>query len=166
MNNMIKITTPLDNKKIAKLKLNDKIAISGDIYTGRDKALPMLVDLIKENKAPFDVNGIVIMHTGVSDAGIGPTTSNKEEIESNIGFLSKSGVKMHIGKGSLSEKTIKELGKYNSIFVITPPVSALLTNCIKNKECVAFPEEGIEAIYKLEVENIPGFVASINGKSI
>ncbi|MCC7553334.1 MAG: fumarate hydratase C-terminal domain-containing protein [Methanobacteriaceae archaeon] len=163
---MIHIKIPLNDNEISKLKLGDKIAISGEIYTGRDKALPKLVKAIKNDEKIFDIEGAAIMHTGVSDAGIGPTTSNKKEIESTMGFLSKSGVKMHIGKGSLSSETIKELNKYNSIFVITPPVTALLTDCIKNKKCIAFKEEGIEAIYKLKVENIPGIVASINGEVI
>ncbi len=47
------------------------------------------------------------MHTAVSDAGIAPTTSNKEEIESTIPFLSKNGVKIHIGKGMLNNETKK-----------------------------------------------------------
>lgn len=163
---MIKITTPINNKIIDELSLGDKISISGDIYTGRDMALPKLVEDIKNNNPPFNLNGIAIMHTGVSDAGFGPTTSNKEEIESNIGFLSENGVKMHIGKGSLSEKTIKELDKNNSVFVITPPITAVLSNCLIEKKVIAYKELGIEAIYKLKVENIPGIIAISKGKSI
>lgn len=163
---MIKITTPINNKIIYELSLGDKISISGDIYTGRDMALPKLVEDIKNNNPPFNLNGIAIMHTGVSDAGFGPTTSNKEEIESNIGFLSENGVKMHIGKGSLSEKTIKELDKNNSVFVITPPITAVLSNCLIEKKVIAYNELGIEAIYKLKVENIPGIIAISKGKSI
>ena len=44
---------------------------------GRDAALPQLAELIKKKKSPIDTNGIAIMHTAVSDAGIAPTTSNK-----------------------------------------------------------------------------------------
>lgn len=163
---MKKIKTPISDEKIAKLKVGDKIAISGTIYTGRDAALPKLVKLINNEKTPFDLKGIAIMHTAVSNAGIAPTTSNKEEIESFIPILSENGVKIHIGKGSLSDETKKSLKKNNSIFVITPPVAALLTNCIISKECVAFEEEGIEAIYKLKVENLPGIVAISQGISI
>lgn len=163
---MIPIKTPVENEEIAKLKVGDKITISGEIYTGRDAALPKLVDSIKNRNPLIDINKIAIMHTAVSNAGIAPTTSNKEEIENSIPFLSENGVKIHIGKGSLSLKTIELLNKNNSIFVITPPVAALLTDSIKEKECVALSEEGIEAIYKLKVENIPGIVACAHGKSI
>ena len=155
---MKKIKTPISDEEISELQIGDKISLSGVMYTGRDAALPQLVELIKKGKSPIDTNGIAIMHTAVSDAGIAPTTSNKEEIESTIPFLSKNGVKIHIGKGMLN--------KNNSIFVITPPVAALLTNNVLEKECVAFENEGIEALYKLKVENIPGIVAIAHGKSI
>lgn len=163
---MKKIKPPITNEEIAKLKIGDKILISGIIYTGRDAALPQLVNLIKENKVPFDLEGIAIMHTAVSDAGIAPTTSNKEEIESTIPFLSENGVKIHIGKGSLSDETKEKLYKNNSVFVITPPIAALLTSKVLEKERVLFENEGIEAMFKLKVENIPGIVAVANEKSI
>lgn len=163
---MKKIKTPVSDEDISSLEVGDQISISGVMFTGRDAALPQLVDLIKLNKVDFNIEGSAIMHTAVSDAGIAPTTSNKEEIESTIPFLSENGVKIHIGKGMLSENTIKYLNENNSIFVITPPVAALLTSKVIKKECVLFANEGIEAMYKLEVENIPGIVAASKGKSI
>ena len=163
---MKKIQTPINDDEINQLKVGDKVSISGTIYTGRDAALPQLVELIKNDKTPFNLKGTAIMHTAVSDAGVSPTTSNKEEIESTIPILSQKGVKIHIGKGSLSDETCKSLKENNSIFVITPPVAALITSKILSKECVAFENEGIEAIFKLEVENIPGIVAISHGKTI
>ena len=160
------LTTPITYEDLNNLNAGDQITISGTIFTGRDAALPQLVELIKEDDVPFDLNGGVIMHTAVSKAGIAPTTSNKEEIESTIPFLSENGVKIHMGKGMLHDETIKSLNENNSIFVITPPVAALLTSKVLKKECVAFANEGMEAMYKLEVENIPGIVAVIGGKSI
>ncbi|MCC9260834.1 MAG: fumarate hydratase C-terminal domain-containing protein [Methanobrevibacter woesei] len=163
---MKKITTPISNDEIASLKVGDQILISGTMYTGRDAILPKLAELANENKSPVDLKGMAIMHTAVSDAGIAPTTSNKEEIESTIPDLSKNGVKIHIGKGKLSKKTADSLNKNNSIFVVTPPVAALLTDKVLEKKCVAFENEGIEAMFQLKVENIPGIVAIANGKSI
>ncbi|KZX13652.1 fumarate hydratase C-terminal domain-containing protein [Methanobrevibacter oralis] len=163
---MKKIITPIKDKDLLKLNVGDQISISGIIYTGRDAALPQLVKLIKNNSLDFNLKGAAIMHTAVSDAGVAPTTSNKEEIESTIPFLSENGVKIHIGKGKLSENTVKSLEKNNSIFIITPPVAALLNSKVLKKECVAFEKEGIEAMYKLKVENIPGIVAIHKGKSI
>lgn len=160
------IKVPSIHEVIEDLKVGDRIQISGIIYTGRDAALPKLVKSLKNGKKLIDIEGSAIMHTAVSDAGISPTTSNKEEIQESIPYLSKAGVKIHIGKGSLSEDTIKILQREGSIFVVTPPAAALLTSKVKSKKVVAFREEGMEAIFKLEVEEIPGIVAVAHGKSI
>lgn len=160
------IKVPVTDEIIKDLQVGDKIEISGKIYTGRDAALPRLVKSIKKGEKLIDIQGSAIMHTAVSDAGIAPTTSNKEEIQENIPYLAKAGVKIHIGKGALSEDTIEALEKENSIFVVTPPAAALLTSKIKSKKVAAFKEEGMEAIFELEVDRIPGIVAVAHGKSI
>lgn len=160
------LTTPITSEDLDSLNVGDQITISGTIYTGRDAALPQLVELIKQNKVPFDLNGSVIMHTAFSEAGIAPTTSNKEEIESTIPVLSENGVKIHIGKGMLSDDTVESLKENKSIFVITPPVAALLTSRVIKKKCVLFEWEGMEAMFELKVEDIPGIVAIHNGEKI
>ena len=163
---MKELTTPITDKDINSLKTGDKITISGTIYTGRDAALPQLVELVKKGDVPFDMNGMAIMHTAFSDAGIAPTTSSKVEIESTIPFLSENGVKIHIGKGMLSDETAKSLDENNSIFVITPPVAALLTSKVLEKKCVLFENEGMEAMFELKVKDIPGIVAIHKGEKI
>lgn len=160
------LQTPITDDELAELNVGDQISISGTMYTGRDAALPQLIRLIEKNKVPFDLNGSAIMHTAFSDAGIAPTTSSKVEIESTIPKLSEAGVKVHIGKGRLSDETLRELEKNNSIFVITPPVAALLTSKVLEKKCVLFENEGMEAMFELKVEKIPGIVAIHKGKRI
>ena len=166
---MKKIRTPIGEDEINDLKVGDKISLSGKMYCGRDAVLPKLAKSIENgdiDKYPFDFKGMAIMHTAFSVAGIAPTTSNKAEIESSIPTLSKAGVKFHIGKGSLSEETKKSWNKYNSVFIVTPPVAALLTNNVISKKCVAYEEEGMEAFFELEVKDIPGIVAIAHGKSL
>lgn len=166
---MKKIITPIDDEIVNDLKVGDKISLSGIMYCGRDAVLPKLAKSIENDdieRYPFDFNGMAIMHTAFSVAGIAPTTSNKAEIESSIPALSKAGVKFHIGKGSLSEETKKSLDKYNSVFIVTPPVAALLTNNVVSKKCVAYEEEGMEAFFELEVRDIPGIVAIAHGESL
>ena len=160
------IKMPVTHDVIEDLKVGDRIEIHGKIFTGRDAALPKLVRSLKNGEKLIEINGSAIMHTAVSDAGISPTTSNKEEIEESIPYLSKAGVKIHIGKGNLSEETIKALDKWGSIFVVTPPAAALLTSKVISKRVTAFEEEGMEAIYELEVNGLPGIVAIAHGKSI
>lgn len=159
-----KIHFPLE--KSVNLQVKDQIQIYGELFTGRDATLPRLVELIKKGGNPLELEGSAFMHTAVSEAGISPTTSNKVEIEGSMAYLSKCGVKMHIGKGSLSLDTVDALSKYGSVFVVTPPAAALLSSRVISKKVVAFPEEGMEAIHQLEVDGIPGIVAAAWGKTI
>jgi len=165
---MIKVQTPVSDDCINKLKIGDQIEITGTIYTGRDAILPKLVKLSRENpgEIKIELQGGVIFHTAVSPAGVGPTSSNKLEIEGNIDPLSEKGIKIHLGKGALKKETIQVLNKHNAIFAITPPVTALLTDKILSQEVAMFPEEGIEALYKLKVSAMPAIVAIAHGESI
>jgi fumarate hydratase subunit beta len=166
-NNEVKrLDTPITDKTIQKLRIGDKIKIYGTILTGRDAALPKLVKSIENDQNLIELKGSIIMHTAVSAAGISPTTSNKEEIEESIPFLAKSGVKIHIGKGALNNDTVEALNKCNSIFAVTPPVAALLTSKVVSRKILAFEEEGMEAIYSLEVRGLPCIVAAAHGKTI
>ena len=163
---MIKIKTPLDVQTIENLKLGDQILISGEIFTGRDAALPKLISSLKKGEKLLNLQGSVIMHTAVSDAGIAPTSSNKLEIEESMRALAREGVLIHLGKGALGKETIQVLKENRAIYAITPPAAALLTSKIRSKKIVAFPEEGMEAIHQLEIEEVPAIVAIAHGKSI
>jgi fumarate hydratase subunit beta len=166
---MIEIRTRIPEEIIAKLSVGDMITLSGYIYTGRDAVLPKIVSLIESGKLEeygINLNGSVIFHTAVSPAGVGPTSSNKFEIESSIPSLSKAGVKIHLGKGELSKETIAALNKYNSVYAVIPPVTALLNSKTLSQRVIAFPELGMEAFHLLEVKDYPAIVAAAHGKSI
>lgn len=165
----MKLVTPISQNDINKLRIFDSIIISGRIFTGRDAALPKLVKCFKENRLGrlgLDLRGSVIFHTAVSPAGIGPTSSNKLDIESSIPDLSAAGVKIHLGKGSLGRDTVEALKKYGSVFAVTPPVTALFSSQIVSRRLAAFPEEGMEALYELEVTGMPAIIAIAHGESI
>ena len=166
---VIKVKTPIDNRETEKLRVGDQIEIEGKIYCGRDAVLPKLVELIEGNsldRIKVDLKGAVIFHTAVSPAGIGPTSSNKVEIEGSIPALSQAGVKIHLGKGALSPKTAEELKKYNSVFAITPPVSAFFSDKMISQRVAAFKKEGMEALYEVEVKGFPAIIAIAHGKTI
>lgn len=165
----MKITTPVPQDVIHSLRINDQILISGKIYTGRDAALPQLVALYEQGKLAehgISLEGGVIFHTAVSDAGIGPTSSNKVEIEESIPVLSKAGIKIHLGKSKLSDATVAALKEEGSVFAVTPPASALLTATMTHKKVAAFPKEGIEALHEITVEDFPAIIAIAHGESI
>jgi fumarate hydratase subunit beta len=163
------IKTPVEEDIISYLSVGDMISISGNIYTGRDAVLPKIVSLIQSGKiSEYDIllQGSVIFHTAVSPAGVGPTSSNKYEIESTIPALSAVGVKIHLGKGALSKETVQVLKQYNSIYAIIPPVTALLKSKTLRQKAAVFPEEGMEAFHILEVKEYPAIIAIAHGKSI
>ncbi len=166
---MKKIVTPITDEAINEIAVGDMVYLSGYIYTGRDAVLPKVLELIESDgleKAGINLQGSVIFHTAVSPAGVGPTSSNKLEIEGSIPALSKAGVKLHLGKGELSSKTIEELDKYNSVYAVIPPVTALLESKTLERKLVAFPELGMEALHLLKVDSFPAIIAAAHGKSI
>lgn len=170
MQEIKKLTTPFSEEAIAALKVGDVVSISGYIYCGRDAVLPRICMELKEGeweKRGIDLKGGVIFHTAVSPAGVGPTSSNKLEIEGSFETLSKLGViKMHLGKGAIKPETVKMLAETNAVFAIIPPVTALLESQTMERECVAWSELGMEALYRIRVENYEAIIASAHGVSI
>ena len=169
MNQIKHLTTPLSESEISQLQVGDIVSISGEIYCGRDAVLPKICSEIKSGewyKRNIDLNGAIIFHTAVSPAGVGPTSSNKLEIEESFEILSKNGVRIHLGKGQIKRETIDILHKNSSAFLLIPPVTALLEEKTLYRECVAFPELGMEALYKIRVDGYEAIVGAVNGKSI
>ena len=164
------IITPFSEEVIADLKVGDVVSISGYIYCGRDAVLPRIckeLDAGIWEKRGIDLQGGVIFHTAVSPAGVGPTPSNKLEIEGSFENLSKlGGIKMHLGKGAIKPETVKMLAENNAVFAIIPPVTALLESQTLERECVAWPELGMEALYRIKVENYQAIIAAAHGVSI
>lgn len=164
-----RLTTPITPEEIDALNVGDMVLISGFVFTGRDAVLPKVCSLLENSsssKTIIDLEGGVIFHTAVSPAGVGPTSSNKVEIESSIPALSQSGIRVHLGKGAISRSTIDEISKNHACFAVIPPVSALLAEKTISKELIAFPELGMEAFYRLKVQDYPAIIAAVNGKSI
>lgn len=166
---MIELTTPFSEEDIAKLKVGDVVSISGYIYTGRDAVLPKIVKHAEEgtlSEVGVDLQGQVIFHTAVSPAGVGPTSSNKLEIESSFEPLSRHGIKMHLGKGAIKPETVKALAENNAVFAVIPPVTALLESQTEEREIVCYPELGMEALHRIKVNKYQAIIAAAQGESI
>lgn len=166
---MENITTPISDEMISTLHAGDMVWLSGMIYCGRDAVLPKICRLLEEDALEqynIVLQGSVIFHTAVSPAGVGPTSSNKYEIESSIPILAENGVRMHLGKGQISRETIEALEQYHSVYAIIPPVTALLNSKTVSRKVAAFPELGMEAFHQLEVVQYPVIIAAAHGKSI
>lgn len=166
---MKRITIPTTKEEMRGLKAGDMILISGTILTGRDAVLPNVVRAIEDGtlaEKGIDLEGQLMFHTAVSPAGVGPTSSNKLEIEGTMEELSKAGVRVHLGKGQLKQETIDMLAENDSVYAVIPPVTALLESKTISRKVLAFPELGMEALHILEIEDYPAIVAAAGGESI
>ena len=169
MINIKTLTAPFLEEDISNLQVGDMIFISGKIFCGRDAVLPKIVNAYENKelgKFGLDLKGSLVFHTAVSNAGVGPTSSNKLEIESSIPMLSMAGVKIHLGKGKISDQTVEKLNEYNSVYAVIPPVTALLESKTLSRRVVAFENLGMEAFYELTVNEYPVIIAAAHGKSI
>ena len=167
---MIELTTPFSEEAISQLKVGNVVSISGDVFCGRDAVLPRICKELETGtweQRGIDLRGGVIFHTAVSPAGVGPTSSNKLEIEGSFEVLSKlGGIKMHLGKGAIKPETVKMLADNHSVFAIIPPVTALLESQSLERECLVWPELGMEALYRIKVKNYQAIIAAAKGRSI
>ena len=166
---MIQLATPIPEETVRALQVGDTVEISGYILCGRDAVLPKLLQMIEDGTVSalgVDLHGQVIFHTAVSPAGVGPTSSNKLEIESSIEPLSAAGIKLHLGKGALHPETVAALDKYNAVYAVIPPVTALLGSKTGEEKVLAFPELGMEALHLIKVDRYPAIIGAARGRSI
>ena len=166
---MVEVKTPISEDTIANLHVGDAIEISGYILCGRDAVLPRIAEMIENGTSDtlgVELKGQVVFHTAVSVAGVGPTSSNKLEIENSIEPLSKAGVKLHLGKGEIRPETIAALDKHNAVYALVPPVTALLGSKTSEEKVIAFPELGMEALHLVKVDKYPAIIGAAHGRSI
>jgi fumarate hydratase subunit beta len=158
----IKLKTPLTDQDVEKLKIGDKVLITGVIYTGRDAAHKRLFDLIGAGKPlPVDIRGQVIYYVGPAPAkpgkpigSAGPTTSYR--MDAYAPKLLELGLKGMIGKGNRGADVVEAMMKYKAVyFGATGGAGALLARSIKKAETVAYEDLGPEAIQRMEVEDFP-----------
>ncbi len=161
------LRTPIDKKALKNLKAGEEILISGIIYTARDSAHKLLLDLINEGKPlPFEMKGAIIYYAGPAPTkpgevvgSIGPTTSYR--MDPYTPDILNEGAAILIGKGSRNDLVKAALLKNNAIYCAAlGGAGALLASKVKSISIVAFPELGPEAIYKLEVEDFPVIVVN------
>jgi fumarate hydratase subunit beta len=174
MSEPIRLEAPLSDKDLEKLKIGDRVLISGIVYTGRDAAHKRLFDLVQAGKdLPFDIRGQVIYYVGPTPSkpgqvfgAAGPTTSYRMDAYSPS--LIAKGLKGMIGKGMRSEAVKEAMKKHKAVyFAATGGAGALLAKRVKKAEVVAYEDLGPEAIRRLEVEDFPVVVVNdIHGNDL
>ena len=96
---------------------------------------------------------------GMPSGSFGPTTAGR--MDSYVDLFQKNGGSMiTLAKGNRS-KQVTDACKNNGGFYlgsIGGPAAILAKNCIKKVEVLEYPELGMEAIWKIEVEDFPAFI--------
>ncbi|MDR0956929.1 MAG: FumA C-terminus/TtdB family hydratase beta subunit [Endomicrobium sp.] len=148
------------------LKVKQKILLSGVIYTARDAAHKRIIDILdRRGKLPFDFKNAAIYYCGPTPAkpgtvigSCGPTTSYRMDVFTPK--IIREGVKVLIGKGSRSDNVINSIKENKAIyFIVTGGVGALISKTVKKVDLISFKDLGPEAIYRLEIIDMPLIVA-------
>ncbi|MFZ5753387.1 MAG: Fe-S-containing hydro-lyase [Bacillota bacterium] len=159
------ISAPFTDEIITSLRSGDKVFINGVIYTGRDAAHKRLAELLEEGKElPVDLRGQAMYYVGPAPAkpgqaigSCGPTTSYR--MDAYTPALLQYGLKVMLGKGARNEAVKEAMKKYKAVYLaVVGGAAALLAKCVTKAEIVAYEDLGPEAIYRLEVENLPAIV--------
>jgi len=163
----IRIMPPISDDDVEKLRIGDRVLISGKILTGRDSAHKRLFDLIQKGESlPVDIKGQVIYYVGPAPAkpgyiigSAGPTTSGR--MDPYAPLLMEHGLKGMIGKGVRSQPVRDAMKQFKAVyFAATGGAGALIARNIKAARVVAYDDLGPEAIRELEVVDFPVIVAN------
>ena len=153
---------PKPQFKIQNLEVGERLKFTGLIYTARDQAHKRLVEAIKKHKKlPIGLRGAIIYYCGPTKTpkgkvigACGPTTSSR--MDEFTPALLKAGIKGMIGKGSRSQEVIAAIKKYKAAYFLTyAGCGALLSRYVKKCRFAAYRDLGPEAIYELEVKDLP-----------
>ena len=161
---VVRLTTPLKDEDVRKLKVGDVVLLDGIVYTGRDAVHKYLHD-----GGELDVirNG-VIYHCGpvVLKEGneyrvvaAGPTTSIREE-PYQAQIIKDFGLKAVIGKGGMGPKTQQACKDYGCVYLHGIGGAAqIYAQCVQRVLSVRLEQFGSpEAVWELEVKNFPAVV--------
>ncbi len=165
----------LSDEVIASLTPGETILLNGTLYTGRDAAHKRMVSMLdKGEPLPVDLQGRAIYYVGPVDAvgdevigPAGPTTSTRMD-QFTDRILAETGLKLMIGKAERGPEAIEAIARHQAAYLIAVGGAAyLVSKAIREARPVAFQDLGMEAIYKLRVQDMPVTVAvDTQGNSI
>lgn len=147
--------------------VSTRLSLSGTIVVGRDIAHAKLKELLDEGKDlpqyvkdhPIYYAGPAKTPEGMPSGSFGPTTAGRMDSYVDL-FQSKGGSMVMIAKGNRSQQVTDACLKYGGFYLgsIGGPAAILAEQSIKKVECLAYPELGMEAIWKIEVVDFPAFI--------
>ncbi|CAK7042583.1 MAG: Fumarate hydratase class I, anaerobic [Parabacteroides sp.] len=154
-------------KELDKYPVATRLSLNGTIIVGRDIAHAKLKEHIDRGEDlpqyikdhPIYYAGPAKTPKGMACGSMGPTTAGRMDSYVDL-FQSHGGSLIMLAKGNRSQQVTDACHKYGGFYLgsIGGPAAILAQNNIKSIECVEYPELGMEAIWKIEVENFPAFI--------
>ena len=147
--------------------VSTRLSLSGTIIVGRDIAHAKLKERIDKGEGlpqyikdhPIYYAGPAKTPKGMASGSFGPTTAGRMDPYVDL-FQSHGGSMIMIAKGNRSQQVTDACHKYGGFYLgsIGGPAAILAQNSIKKVEVLEYPELGMEAIWKIEVEDFPAFI--------
>ncbi|WP_297329114.1 fumarate hydratase [uncultured Bacteroides sp.] len=154
-------------KELTKYPVATRLSLNGTIIVGRDIAHAKLKERLDRGEDlpqyikdhPIYYAGPAKTPNGMACGSMGPTTAGRMDSYVEL-FQSHGGSLIMLAKGNRSQQVTDACQKFGGFYLgsIGGPAAILAQNNIKSIECVEYPELGMEAIWKIEVENFPAFI--------
>jgi fumarate hydratase class I len=152
---------------LTKYPVSTRLSLNGTIIVARDIAHAKLKERLDRGEDlpqyfkdhPIYYAGPAKTPKGYVSGSMGPTTAGRMDSYVDL-FQSHGGSLIMLAKGNRSQQVTDACKKYGGFYLgsIGGPAAILAQNNIKSLECVEYPELGMEAIWKIEVEDFPAFI--------
>ncbi|WP_314940619.1 fumarate hydratase [Porphyromonas endodontalis] len=165
----INLNRPMDEirAELSKYPVSTRLSLSGTIVVGRDIAHAKLKELLDRGEDlpdyikqhPIYYAGPAKTPDGLPSGSFGPTTAGR--MDSYVQLFQEHGASLiMIAKGNRSAEVTASCKAHGGFYLgsIGGPAAILAQNSIKKVECLEYPELGMEAIWKIEVEDFPAFI--------
>ena len=153
--------------ELTKYPVTTRLSLNGTIIVGRDIAHAKIKERLDKGEPmpeylknhPIYYAGPAKTPAGMPSGSFGPTTAGR--MDSYVDqFQSAGGSMVMIAKGNRSKQVTDACHKHGGFYLgsIGGPAAILAQNSIKKVELLEYPELGMEAIWKIEVEDFPAFI--------
>ncbi len=166
---VIDLNQPMDDirKTLSQYPVSTRVSLKGTIIVARDIAHAKLKERLDAGQdLPQYIKDHPVLYAGPAKTpkglpcgSMGPTTAGRMDSYVDL-FQSHGGSMVMIAKGNRSQQVTDACHKHGGFYLgsIGGPAAILSQEGIKSIECVEYPELGMEAVWKIEVENFPAFI--------
>ncbi len=152
---------------LTKYPVATRLSLTGTIIVGRDIAHAKLKERLDAGQGlpqyikdhPIYYAGPAKTPQGMPSGSFGPTTAGRMDPYVDL-FQANGGSMVMIAKGNRSQQVTDACKKHGGFYLgsIGGPAAILAQQNIKKVECLEYPDLGMEAIWKIEVEDFPAFI--------